>query len=1123
MKKHTNFRVKCSKANYLMRIMKAYLFFLIFGISTAFATSTYSQTTKLSISLKNVSIEELFSEIERNSEYIFFYKENVPVNSKVSVEAKNETLDQVLEKALPSNNLLYRINDRQVVITENVTTKKMQSPARVSTQNTVTGIVVDNNGEPLVGVSVVIRGTSKGMTTDMDGRFSIQVESGQTLDFSYLGYTKTSLAVSGVQNDIKIIMTEDTQTIDEVVVIGYGAQTKSRMISSVGTINAAEINSRAVSMASQAVTGKVSGISSIQRSGRPGNDGTAIQIRGVGSYGASSSPMVLVDGMPGSLSQTSPNDIESITFLKDAASAAIYGARAANGVILVTTKMGKDERLTVNYNGYVSMQTPTQLPKMVSSWEHAELMNEAIPGSFSAEDIQKFKDGNDPDKYPNADYINNFFKNSMQTGHNLALSSAGKVTQFAVSLNYMYQDGIVDKNYYDRYSIRANMVNNISSSLKLTTRLSGRIVNDHQPSTPATLDYTDLENTISNVVRIPATIPYKLSNGQWGTGLENKGTPFSFVASDSYYDYVNTRLDVSTQLDWTIIPGLKASLIAGYNQDDVSDKRFRATQELANNVFLSPSSLNEGYGHYDYKTLQELLEYSKAIGKHDMKILLGHSYEENTYRGFGAGRKNFPSNDYPYLNLGDAEGQTNSGTANANALDSYFGRLHYNYAAKYLAEFSARYDGSSRFPESKKYGFFPSVAVGWRIAEESFIKDNFSWLNELKIKGSYGVLGNQEIGNYPYQNVYSSGYNYPFNNTIFTGLANTTLKDPNIHWESTETKDLGLEFSVFDRKLSGSVSYFDKYTYDILTSPGSSISNVLGFAVGVQNSGELQNRGWEFTLDYKNSIGDFKYGVAGNFTITNNKVLSLGVGNVEQLNGWTGDGARFIGYPMGMYFGYKTDGLYIDQNDVTEWTKVHNQSKVNPNPKPGDVRYVDVSQDGIVDTKDYVFLGSNIPKYTFGVTLNGEYKNFDLSILLQGITGVEGRLDTYAGYAFYSISTIQTWQRDARWTTENPSRDAKYPRLESPMSSSKNAYQNNASDYWILDGSYLRIKNIQLGYTLPQKALNTLRLKGMRLALSAENLYTFDNYPTGWDPETIGGANYYPILANYTFSVNLSF
>ncbi len=530
--------------------------------------------------------------------------------------------------------------------------------------------------------------------------------------------------------------------------------------------------------------------------------------------------------------------------------------------------------------------------------------------------------------------------------------------------------------------------------------------------------------------------------------------------------------------------------------------------------------------------MQFTSEYNKNVNNHYFSALVGYSFEQQDNSEFNGYRQDFPSNQYTVVDLGGLDNQQSGGFDAAWAIQSVFSRLKYNFMEKYLFEVTVRNDGSSRFPAGQKYALFPSAAVGWRIAQEPFMK-SVSWLSDLKLKASYGVLGNQNIGNYPYQQVLEAGRNYPFGNTLNVGAAYANYTNPNIKWESTTTFDFGVESGFFNNKLLFNVTYFDRQTDDILFRPSSSVSSVLGVTIGETNTGAMRNTGWEFDLAHRNSLGDFGYSVNGNFSIINNEVVTLGLGNVNQPNGLVGNGSSlFIGYPMQMYYGYLSDGVFLSNDDIKQWP---DQTRVTPRAEPGDFRYKDISgPEGVPDGKvdpiyDRTYLGSRIPKYTFGANLGFTYKSFDFSTFLQGVAGVSGELDGYAGYAFNNLGNIQRWQMDGRFNPDSPTRYPDYPRLE--VITNSGTPNTVTSDFWIQNASYVRVKNMQLGYSLPERWLKPLHIKRTRIYVSAENLLTFSKYRPGWDPEingasipgsgNNGGGAYYPILRTVTFGINL--
>lgn len=1122
-----------------MKITLSPMLLILLGSSLAMAHRTSAQEVlnrSVSIRADKLELKEVLTQIEKVTEVKFVYSTRIKSDQRVSLNAINWKLSAVLDQVLKPMEIEYEVIQDRILLrkskpkTEEPTGSLLPATGSQA-DRTLTGRVTDETSAGLPGVSVVLKGTQRGTTTNADGRFELEIpETGSpVLVLSFVGYLTQEVEVGG-QSQIIVSLLTDTKSLDEVIVVGYGQQSKAKLIGSVAQINSEQINNRTSTQLSQTLAGQMPGVTVIQRSGQPGASGGAIQIQGVGSFGASTDPLILVDGIPtNSFNNVNPNDVESISVLKDASSAAIYGARAANGVILVTTKTGKVGKIRIGYNGYVGFQKPTALPDFVNSWEYAQLLNEAIPGSYTDKQIQTFKDGSDPDNYPNSDFLKSTLKKSAaQTSHNVSISSGNANTQYMLSLGYLGQAGIIDKNQFNRYNVRLNLTSDLSKKLKMTTRLSAVQSLDKQPAPPATIDFNNMVGIISQTVRMPAIYPIQYSNGDWGTGVSNKGTPVSYLRNDSYYTGKTTDLGANLRLDYTVIPDLKLSLLGGYTQFIDRDTRFLATQRINSTIKLGPSSLSEGINNNNYKTVQAFADYSTNFGAHEVSVLGGYSFETSYTENLSLSRSNLPTNNITVIGAGDASAQITNGSATEWALESYFGRAKYAFQDKYLVEGAIRYDGSSRFPTDRKYAVFPSLAVGWRLGEEKFIKNALPWVNELKIKASIGTLGNQNIGDYPYQNVLNTGYNYAFGGAINTGVARTTITDTTLHWESTRTKDIGLEGSFFKKMLNFSVTYFNKYTYDILVSPSSSVAKVLGFTVGQQNSGKLTNKGWEFTLDHRRTLGDFSYSLGGNLTYVKNSVVDLGVGNISQPNGLVGNGSTlFVGYPINLYYGYETAGLFKDQEDVKNWV---NQTAVAPNSKPGDIRYKDISgPDGVPDGKvdptyDRTVLGSTIPKLSYGFNLGAAFKGFDLSVLLQGVGGVNGYLNNHAGWAFYNSGGVQRWQMDERWSPENPNPDAGYPRMELISNTGTNNASNNFnSSFWVLNGSYLRLKNLQLGYTIPTAILQRIKVANLRVYANGENLFLLSQYRKGWDPEVNTGGAYYPILANYTFGLNINF
>ena len=1109
--------------------MKLSALFLLSSVGLAHATGTYAQEARISLDAKNETVQEVLKEIEEESGFSFFYNNrHVDLNRRVSISVDDADIFKVLDTVFTGTDVVYQVSDNKIVLT----LKQTGSHAADATQQEkkITGTVVDAAGIPVIGANVMVKGTTNGTITDMDGRFSLEVPEGATIEVSYIGYSTQTIHV-GNQTTLRVTLSEDSKALEELVVVGYGTQKKVNVIGSIAQVDAEKLENRATSSVVSALTGQMPGVTITQPGGRPGEMTGTIRVRGVGSFGATPDALILIDGIPGNMTDINPNDIESISVLKDASTAAIYGARAANGVVLVTTKMGKESKVTVSYNGYVGFNRATELPEYVDTWDYARLLNEAEGITrFTEADIQAMRDGSDPDHWANEQFVDDIFSgNGVQTGHDLSVTGGNDRSQ-----------------YYTRYTARVNLTSNLADNLKMTIRLRGDHATTKEPGTAGAIDGDGMLLMVRQGLRFPGFRPSVLSDGSWGPGVKNFGTPKAWLASESFTRKPVMRLNSSISLDYTPIEGLKISAIGAYNYTNEQQKDYKAT--LPVNIdgvinTLGPSKLTEKNTNTEYKSFQGTVNYVKSFNDiHNMDILVGYSWEDETSRNIEAGRQNFPNNNYPYLTVGSPDVQTNAGGGEDWVIQSVFGRAQYNYAERYLAEVTMRYDGSSRFPKDSRYAFFPSAALGWRISEESFIKENenLSFINNLKLKASIGKLGNNNIGNYAYQSVYVLGdsYNYPLGGIIQQGASLVNYTDPNLKWETTRTFDVGIESVLWNGLLSANITYFNRYTYDILFKPNASASAIFGLTMSEVNTGEALNDGWEFEIGHSNSVGDFSYSINANLSIINNEVKSLGVGNVDQPNGMVGNGSDlFIGYPMQMFYGYVTDGVFLDQADIDAWYAHTDQSVFGKNQastKPGDIRYVDVSgPDGVPDGKvdatyDRVYLGSRIPKYTYGFSFNAAYKGFDLSLFLQGVAGAKGMLSDFSGWAFFSEGNVQKWQMEEAFDPENPTRYPGYPRLENLGNSA--GHNTQVSDFWVRSANYLRIKNIQFGYTLPRSLFKDSFISNLRIYVASENPYTFHSMPSGWDPEIVldadnqyAGGSFYPVLRNFTFGVNLKF
>lgn len=990
-----------------------------------------------------------------------------------------------------------------------------------------TGTVVNADGEPLAGASILVRGTSKGAHADANGRFSIVgVKSGATLHVSYIGYETVEVKWNG-SGTVQVVLEESENELETAVVIGYGTQKKVNVIGSVASVNSKDLDSRAGGDVTNMLTGQMSGVTITQSSGMPGADAGTIRVRGVGSFGATPDPLVLIDGMPGSLSDITSAEVESISVLKDAASAAIYGSRAANGVILVTTKRGAEGRTKVSYNGTVGVSKAIALPELAHSYDYAKYYNMALGiENYSADAIAKMQNGSDIDNYADEMYLEELFGGgTLQTKHEVSVQGGAGRTRYNAAFGYFHHDGLLPQNYFNRYNGRLNLTTDISKWLKMNVNLSARLGERHEPSTPGALDTEGYAAIVSNALRFPGIYATTLTDGSYGMGPKLQGTPVAWANSSAYYTSGRNRFNSSAELAWTPIKGLTFKAIGGYNYSTGKTRSYRNDLVLTGGKHTGPTSLNESWSQTAYKTFQGLATYDNTFAeKHNLNVLLGYTWEDESQRTLGGYRNNFPSDDVPYLSAGGADGQTNNGGGYDWAIQSYFGRIGYNYAERYLLEATARYDGSSRFPTASKFGFFPSVAAGWRVSEEGFWKncEALDFWNALKIKASMGVLGNNNIGNYPYQSVYvlSSAMNYVFGGTYTQGAGVTTYVDPTLKWERTRTTDVGIETAFFNNKLTLNATYYNRTTSDVLYKPSASYSSIFGLGVSQVNTGEVVNKGVEIEVGHKNRVGDFTYRIAANFTYNKNVVTTLGLGNVEQTNGMVGNGSDlFVDCPMQMFYGYKTDGVFLTDDEVAQWP---DQSKIAKGAKAGDIRYVDINEDGKVDEMDKAYLGTRIPKFNYGLNLGLEYKGFDFSLLLQGVAGVQGMLANYAGYAFYQEGNIQKWQMDGCWNVQQSNRYPDYPRLE--VMSNAGSINTLTSDWWVRDASFMKVRNVQLGYSIPAASASKMSLEKVRFYVTLDNPLTFSHYPKGWDPEntSVYGA-YYPTMSSYTFGLSVNF
>lgn len=998
------------------------------------------------------------------------------------------------------------------------------SPAPMQQKN-IQGTVVDELGDPLVGASVTVKGTTNATMTDVDGKFSLNVNSGSVIAVSFVGYHTKEITI-GSKNNYDIQLESNSHLMDDIVVVGYGTIKKQNMTGAVSSVKFDEtLASRPTMNLSSALTGLSAGLNISQLSGTPGAEDVNIMVRGRGTMN-DSSPLVVIDGVPGALNDVNPNDVESVSILKDAASSAIYGSRAANGVILVTTKRGSEGRVNVTYNGYVGWQRAAKTIDFISDMPtHMEMVNRGaanmaltqgkpITDKYDKSLIEEWRRESAAGNplYPNTDWYDEMLNTSVLTEHNLSVRGGSEKANFSFSLGYLNNKGIVDNSGYTKYSFRLSADSKVNNWLQLGGNVFGSW-SDRDP-----IDVKEFFNQIRNVT--PGVIP-KSEDGRYGRemfpGLPKGFNPRSYV-DHVRGNYERQKLGLKFYKKVKFLKYMEWESSFGFNFDNrrnweysmpYSVWNFQTETSQGGNT-LTEDRLFNGTRR-DYSTiLNTLLRFNYSLNnEHNFAALVGVDQQYNRMDKFEATKEEILGNDILYIMNAGVEMKSITGDATDDALRSYFGRINYDYKGKYLFEANARYDGSSRFAKDNRWGFFPSFSAGWRITEESFAEPLKTVFDDIKIRGSWGKLGNNRIGDYTYQVIYNS-LKYPFGGKVQQGVAPTELANDKIKWETTTMTNIGLDFVLLKNRLSLSAEYYNKTTNDILVQIP--VPHVLGkFKPFWQNIAEMRNKGIELQLNYYGNVGkDFSYSIGGNLSTISNEVVKYGE--------VTDNGTTVIqeGSPYGAFYLLEFDHIIQDQAEIDKlvadgytWS-----TNLGGKPMPGDMLYKDSNGDKIFDLNDRVARDyTTLPKLTYGININLAYKDFDMGIVGQGVSGSKGYWND--GYNTFNINEgflMRTNVLDS-WTPENKS--TKYPRLLE--GGSLNA---SASDYWLYNTSYFRIKSIQLGYTLPRKLTSKFMVERFRLYTNLENYFTFTSFK-GFNPENVNMT--YPLMKQWVIGLNLTF
>ena len=981
-------------------------------------------------------------------------------------------------------------------------------------EKNVSGTISDMAGTPLPGATITVKGTTIGVSTDFDGKYSILVNENAVLTISFLGFVTQEISVKG-QSTINVQLEESAASLDEVVVIGFGVQKKVNLTGSVATIDGDRLESRPITSVSAGLAGLLPGVSVNQSSGMPGNDGGTIRIRGTGTLNQAS-PMVLIDGVEGSLNDVQANDIANISVLKDAASAAIYGSKAANGVILITTKSGKSGEPVVSFMSDMGWQSPTQLPDYLGSYDYALLYNEALVNGgkapkFNNNDLELFRTGTDPFGHPNTDWQDLLYQGSgFLITNNLGVSGGSEFTKYRASINHQKQDGIIQHTGKNEYNGRVNLTVTPKKWLTTNMNLSYTQMDREQPNNA----YVGggIDQIIRQTNRIAPWIPYKNEDGTYGTISD--GNPIAWLDMGPQINYQRKTFVGIGSVQANLFEGFNIKALVSHRNVEEGNSEMNKEIQYNPNKYHGPTKLTEDLRTTTRNTFDLTANYFNTFNDvHNLTLLAGYHAESFDFKRTTAYRENFPSTELPNLDAGSTSGMKNTGYTRELNMVSWFGRVNYDYMGRYLFEANVRADASSRFAKDNREGVFPSFSAGWRISEEAFFEGAKNSINNLKVRVAWGQLGNQDALDdyYPTIPTLGLGRDYPFNSNINSGAAVTNAKNAALIWEKTTSYGLGIDARLF-HKLDITIDLYKKLTEGIIMQVPA--PNEFALDNFYDNVGELDNKGIEVSFNYSDKFGEVDFGFGGNIAYNKNELVQL-AGTDQIINGRR---IRKLGESLDSWYGYKTDGLYQSQADIDAYptnTIYGNQIK------PGDLRYVDNNGDGKVNADDRVLLGNSTPNFNFGFNFSVGYKNFDFLALFQGATGGYGYMDFDAVGAVNGDGQKPSAMWLDRWTPENT--NTSVPRLIAGING-PSMPQNSTTSYWLRSTDYLRMKNLQIGYTIPSEILDSWNISRLRVYYSAQNLFTVTNYLKGWDPEAPSGrGSGYPVVMTNSIGLNLTF
>lgn len=1115
---------------------------LLFLFSGWSILALFSQSgTHSQVKAGNVTLKEFINQVEHKYGYTFMYSNtDIDDNQQVYVSDNSKSLNETLEKTLSPKSIGYEVSssNKKIVLTKNETGHSTQANQQASGGKLIKGTITDNKGEPIIGASVVVKGSTNGTITDMDGKFEIKAGTGQTLQVTYLGYLAKDIKV-GNQKDYTIALAEDQQVLDEIVVVGYGTMKKSDLTGAVSSVDTKDLATKGTSNPAEALQGKVAGVNILKSGGRAG-DGVSVKIRGVNTFG-SNEPLYIIDGFPGEITTVNPNDIESIEILKDAAAAAIYGSVAANGVIIITTKNGTLDKVQVDISSYVTARSIANKLEMLDANGYVEVhkrmyeaAGEKLPGYVTA-----------PGSY-NTNWQDEVFRNGLDLSQSVAVRGGTKETRFSVSGNLTKEKGIVMSNDYTLQNVRS----------KVTTKKNIFTVDANMSFSAS--KYKPSNVTLKEVYMISPLVPVYDSNNEYGYGLTNwGGLPNNVnVVADNHYKSNWTKRQrfagsIAVGMDITKWLNFKTSYSVRSNNTQAYAHRpaYIADNKQPNEYPV----YSETRTYWQEQMFDNLLNFKKDFGKHSVNAILGTSLTLNTSNWSTVGVEGktiiYSVKDGQLVNntigagfldpsfktIGAGRGGLFSGDGSKFDYNrmSYFGRINYAYDSRYLFQFTFRRDGSSKFGSDNRFGNFPSVALGWRITEESFFPENTA-ISNLKLRASWGKLGNEvALGYYDSEAIIETynkllmGYvqgngSNPWPGSIAPGLENKELR-----WEVTESKNIGIDFGLLNNKLTGALNYFNNTTKDLLIRK--ELAPSAGLNMPVLNVGKMRNTGFEMEVSYKDKIDEFNYNVGMNFSTLSNKVLALA--NEDQI--LYGRGLHYgtghyptqtrPGKPIGAFYLYQADGIF--QSDAEAQAYVNKDGKMlQPKAKAGDMRFRDVNGDGKIDDDDKIYAGTGMPKVEVNLTLGADYKGVDFSALIGSGWGHK----LYNGNRFFyeSMSSGSNFLKSTlnSWRPDNT--NTNIPRAVL----GDNNGNSRESTRFLESGDFIRLRQVQIGYTFPKNIMKAIRSERLRIYVSGENLLTWTKYD-GIDPEfsTDGVLNtgvdnlIYPFTRSYVFGLQLTF